>query len=79
VSVADRVDKDGLVKQLGATIGDAKAAESVEAAAATLGLLGATYSAEEAVALLDVLAEQPGIVGIAAKLMRVRQVLKAKR
>jgi len=67
---------DELVRLLGATVGDAKAADAIGEAARSLGLMGSSYEQAQALQILDKLGAQSDIVGIAARLVRVRLVLK---
>lgn len=73
--MAGLIKRAELVRQLGATVGDAKAAEAIDGAARALNLTPDDLEPEQALRILDALAVEPNIVGIAAKLIRVRMVL----
>ena len=74
--MATRISREELVKQLGSTVGDIKAAQAIATEAAGLGLDQPELEVPDALRLLDRVAALPGIVGIAAQLMRARVVLR---
>ena len=70
------LDRTELVNQLGATVGMAKAENALSQAQTALGLVTSQFNQEQALRLLDELATSPSVLGIAAKCLRVRVVLK---
>jgi hypothetical protein len=64
-----------LAKFLSASMGREKAEECVGGAAASLGL-GATFSHDDALRVLEAVATQPGIVGITARFAKSRLLLR---
>ena len=63
-----------MAELLAATLGEEKAAELVNAAAAEVGL-GATFGREDALGVLERLADAPGLVGITARFAKSRACL----
>lgn len=72
----ERVVKTELVTLLANTVGTEKSRQLVGATMAELGLTGATLARDEALVLLDTLAEAQGVVGIAARFAKARLILK---
>lgn len=71
--------KSVLLSDLSATLarslGDAKAEEAVQKAAAALGFAGPSVSIDQAVKLLESLVAQGGVVGTVARFAKVRFLL----
>jgi hypothetical protein len=65
-----------VIDLLAASLGTAKAEQVVRAAAASLRLDAGAFELEQALALLDKIAEEPGIVGITARFAKTRAVLR---
>jgi hypothetical protein len=62
-----------LVEKLGATVGDAKASQAVQSAVDALGADGLmALNQPQVIRLLDVIAGQEGVTGLAARLLRIR-------
>jgi hypothetical protein len=74
--VAARITREELVRQLGSTVGDIKAEQAISTEALGLGLYKLELEIGDAIRLLDRVATLPGIVGIAAQLMRARVLLR---
>jgi hypothetical protein len=62
----------GLADMLAANLGDERARELVDETVSALGLNGAALSQEEALDVLERLAQQPGIVGITCRFAKSR-------
>jgi hypothetical protein len=65
-----------LIPLLAPAIGVEKARETIESAAARLGVEAGTLSAEEALAVLDLLAKADGIIGVVARFAKARFLLR---
>ncbi len=73
-----RFDIDSLAKLLGASIGDDKATDEVRAAVRALELPSASpLSMDQALAVLEHIAQTQGIVGVAARFAKSRIHLAA--
>lgn len=55
-------------------LGDERAELAITTAAQSLGSLGATYSSDDALSILGVIAEHDGLVGISARFARSRMM-----
>ncbi|MBL8742276.1 MAG: hypothetical protein JNK04_14305 [Myxococcales bacterium] len=66
---------DELSSTLARSLGDAKAEEAVQKAAAALGFAGPSVTVEQAVKLLESLVAQGGVVGTVARFAKVRFLL----
>ncbi len=69
------VSRRDVIELLSAALGTAKAEHEVRAAADGLRL-GADFPLDEALALLERIAAEPGIVGITARFATTRAVLR---
>ncbi|HJL17749.1 MAG TPA: hypothetical protein RMH99_18940 [Sandaracinaceae bacterium LLY-WYZ-13_1] len=67
----DTVELDGLARLLSASVGDEKASGAVRDAARRLGLTG-PLSRDEALDVLEAVAEEGGIVGVTARFAKSR-------
>ena len=70
---------DDLASSLGRSLGDAKAEETVQKAAAALGFAGPSVTFEQAVKLLESLVAQGGVVGTVARFAKVRFLLDKEK
>lgn len=76
---APRYDIDGLSRLLSKTVGDDKATSAVRTAAREVGLAGKRdLSVDEALSVLEKVAETPGIVGVTARFAKSRLHLAAR-
>jgi len=64
-----------LAKLLGASLGDKKAEEVLRGAAQRKGLSTSEFGREQAMELLELIANEPGIVGISARFAKSRLLL----
>jgi hypothetical protein len=69
------IQRAELVRQLGATVGLAKAQEAIDLAATDLHLPTAELSQDQALKLLETLSAAPSVLGIAARCLKVRAML----
>lgn len=67
-----------LVELLAPSLGEDAAQEVVERACETSGLTSMELTRDEALRVLEVVAEQPGLVGITARFAKSRVLLQAK-
>jgi hypothetical protein len=75
--MAVNLSHQDLVAQLGASLGVAKANELLTEAATAAGLRTTQrYGKEDAIRVLDRLVTTPGLVGIAARCVKVQVVLR---
>lgn len=74
-SASELVDLQDLIDALSSSIGEEKASAAVETAARSKGLQSSSCTQDQALAVLDVVSESPGLVGVAAKFARSRIVL----
>jgi hypothetical protein len=65
-----------LAHYLASALGDAKALELVEVAVAKLGLVATRLERADALRVLELIAAEPGLVGIAARFVKSRLVLE---
>ena len=72
---AQGISREDVVDLLSASLGTVKAEHAVRAAATALQL-GDSFPLDQALALLDKIAMEPGIVGITARFARTRAVLR---
>jgi len=70
------VSRSDVVDLLAASLGNTKAEQAVSAAAVALRLEDSSFPLERALALLEKVAEQPGIVGITARFAKTRALLR---
>lgn len=70
--MSDRIDTSRLVELMAPTLGQAKSHDAVMETAKELSLNSAYVTPEEAVLLLQRLEEQPGLIGIVARLAKAR-------
>ena len=68
-------DHDAVARMLAQSLGQQKAAEVVRAAAGKLGM-GERLEHAQVTALLEHVAHEPGIVGVAARFAKSRHVLR---
>jgi hypothetical protein len=67
-----RLPKRALIMLLGATLGEEKAREVITEAAKSLGLWDDEYDREQTLQILERIAQQPDLVGIAARFVKSR-------
>jgi hypothetical protein len=65
-----------LVTLLSATLGEEKANETIVEACRILGLRDETFNRDEALGVLEKIAQTPGLVGITARFAKTRVYLK---
>ena len=70
------LDRQALVALLAATVGLTKAEDALARAQQALGLLVSSFNQEQTLRLLDEVAKAPSVLGISAKCLRVRMVLR---
>lgn len=70
------ISRSDVVDLLAASLGTTKAEHAVRAAAAALRLDDSSFPLERALALLEKIAEEPGIVGITARFAKTRALLR---
>jgi hypothetical protein len=73
---AHGISRGDVIDLLAASLGTTKAEQAVRVAATSLRLDAGAFQLEEALALLDKIAEEPGIVGITARFAKTRAVLR---
>lgn len=73
--LAARLLKTDLVMMLSESLGQEKANETVAAAAQQLQLSGRDFDREETLAILELMASSPGLVGIVARFAKARAIL----
>lgn len=73
---AGRISRQDLAGSLGESLGREKADEVVVSAARKLGLGLVDYDHAEAMEILEVLAAEPGLVGVVARFTKVRMILQ---
>lgn len=66
------LDKAQLVKMLSAAMGEEKADHAVVSAARAMAIGSDSFDREEALAVLDRIAQTPGLVGITARFAKTR-------
>ncbi|MEM6993732.1 MAG: hypothetical protein AAF721_24675 [Myxococcota bacterium] len=71
----DRLTLATLASQLAQAMGEEKAREVVETTATELGLAGSSLTREQALEVLERIADTPGIVGVCARFARTRVML----
>ena len=75
----ERLSKSDLIDLLGASLGQEKARDAVDQQLKRMGRESATdFDKEQALALLDVLSREPGLVGVVARFAKVRLILQFK-
>jgi hypothetical protein len=74
--VSATIPRTEVVDLLAASLGTTKAEHVVQTAAGALRLEQSALPLEEALALLDKIAEEPGIVGITARFAKTRAVIR---
>ena len=72
-----RVRVKDLVRMLAPSIGDVRGEEAVRGALARMNLEGAEISQDQALEALEMLAKEPGVVGVTARFAKARMLLKA--
>ncbi len=70
------VSQGVLIELLAPALGDAKAREVIRQGALDLRIPNGVLTHEQALALLDKVAHAPGLVGISARFVRSRLILK---
>ncbi|HEX9622083.1 MAG TPA: hypothetical protein VF989_18180 [Polyangiaceae bacterium] len=68
--------KEELVRNFSAALGEAKAQQVVSEAVEQSGFAAASLTQKDALAVLDRIAQSPGIVGIAARFIKSRYLLR---
>lgn len=74
-SIELRFTERELAEHLASALGETKALEVVRAAVGALGLPGDALDREQAFAVLDTIAKQPGLVGVTARFVKSRLIL----
>lgn len=69
------LSKKELVGLLAESIGQEKASNIISESALRLGLHGENFNKEEVMKILDLVAEEPGLVGIVARFVKARAIL----
>jgi hypothetical protein len=72
---ANRIEPSAIALLLAQTLGTEKSRQIVDAAVITIGATNGPLEEEQALAVLDVLAKAPGIVGIASRFAKARLIL----
>lgn len=70
------VRSSDVVDLLASSLGTTKAEHAVRSAMTALRLSSSSFPLDQALAVLDKIAEEPGIVGITARFARARAVLR---
>jgi hypothetical protein len=70
------ISSGDVVDLLAASLGTAKAEQVVRGAVASLRLGAGAFQLDQALALLEKIAEEPGIVGITARFAKTRALLR---
>jgi hypothetical protein len=70
------VSRSDVVDLLASSVGATKAEHAVRAASGALRLDTSSFSLEQAMALLEKIAEEPGILGITARFAKSRALLR---
>ena len=65
-----------LVTVLGASLGQEKSLDAIVGACARLGLRTESYTLDETMRILEILAGSPGLVGTVARFAKARVILK---
>jgi hypothetical protein len=73
---AERLPRVELVKILGASLGQEKAADAIHHACVRLALKGDAFTMDETMRILETLATTPGLVGTVARFAKARVILK---
>lgn len=76
MTTSGMVSRDDISGALSASLGKQKADELVAEAFTALGLTGADVPKDRALAVLEHLAQSPGIVGVTARFAKSRMVLR---
>lgn len=72
-----RIDKAHLITFFQASLGQTKAEEVLEQAAAELGINLDDMSRDTALGVLDAITKQPGIVGVVARFAKTKLLLRS--
>jgi hypothetical protein len=76
MAMSPGVSRSDVVDLLAASLGNTKAEHAVQAAAVALRLDDTSFPLDRALALLEKVAEEPGIVGITARFAKTRALLR---
>lgn len=69
------MNRDELIAKLASSVGIDKAKEVVNGTASKLGLGAGDFDRENALKLLEALAQMPGLIGTVARFLKVRVIL----
>jgi hypothetical protein len=75
-AVSPGISKSDVIDLLAASLGTTKAEHAVRAASGALRLEASSFPLDQALSLLEKIAEEPGIVGITARFARTRALLR---
>jgi hypothetical protein len=78
-AAATTIEVGEIVRLLAHTVGSEKSDQLVRAALQSLGITNSILEPKQALALLDTLAQAPGIAGIASRFAKARLILRLER
>ena len=74
--MSEGISRVDVIDLLAASLGTTKAEHAVRSAADSLRLADSSFPLDQALALLEKIAEEPGIVGITARFAKTRALLR---